>query len=158
ETGGARLWEVPTGKPRGAPLTQEETWAVAFSPDGQRLLTGGGNEAPQARGRAQLWFTRTGQSDGPGLTLDSAVRAVAFSPDSHGFVAVASSGAIQVVTRATGRGYGTKHPPFVRRAGFSDPGHFRVNALAMSPDGRTFVTAGADAQAFDLHDGSTVGT
>jgi WD40 repeat protein/Flp pilus assembly protein TadD len=156
--GGARLWEVPTGKPRGGPLTQEETWAVAFSPDGQRLLTGGGNEAPKPRGRAQLWVTRSGQPDGPGLTLDSAVRAVAFSPDSKHFLAVSSSGAIQVVNRATGRGYGTYHPPFVRRAGFSDPGNFRVNDLAMSPDGRTFITTGADAQAFDLSNGSAVGT
>jgi WD40 repeat protein/Flp pilus assembly protein TadD/tRNA A-37 threonylcarbamoyl transferase component Bud32 len=156
--GGAQLWEVATGQPRGGPLTQEETWAVAFSPDGQRLLTGGGNEEPRPRGRAQLWLTRTGQPDGPGLTLDSAVRAVAFSPDGKRILAVASSGAVQVVNRETGRGYGTHHPPFVRRAGFSDPGDFRVNAFAMSPDGRTFVTAGADAQAIDLHDGSPVGT
>jgi WD40 repeat protein/Flp pilus assembly protein TadD/tRNA A-37 threonylcarbamoyl transferase component Bud32 len=180
--GGARLWDVPTGAPHGAPLAQEGTWAVAFSSDGQRLLTGGGSEASPSqgrqrgfspdgrqmfyggrsetlpsRGRAQLWLTRTGQPDGPGLTLEGAVRAVAFSPDGKHYLAVSSSGAIRVVNRTTKEVYTTQHPPLVRRAGVSEQRHLRVTGLTMSPDGRTFVTAGTDAQAFALHNGSTVG-
>src|SRR5207253_4543543 len=55
----ARLWEVATGQPIGPPL-RHGNWvlAVAFSPDGQTIVTGGGGQA------ARLWRIATGRPRG----------------------------------------------------------------------------------------------
>ena len=53
-----------------------QVWAVAFSPDGQTLASGGGFEG------IYLWDVETGQSKGAPLIANTAqVEGIAFSPD-----------------------------------------------------------------------------
>ncbi len=55
----ARLWDVPTGQPRGPALKHDGgVIAVAFSPDGQTALTGSWDKT------ARLWDVNTGQLRG----------------------------------------------------------------------------------------------
>jgi serine/threonine protein kinase/WD40 repeat protein len=78
--GEARLWSVATGEelsPRLQPKNQ--VLAVAFSPDGKAILTGGGFY--YSSGQAQLWSAANGQELTNTLDHRGKVRAVAFSPD-----------------------------------------------------------------------------
>src|SRR5262249_61189473 len=71
--GPPRLWDADTGKLLRPLPHPSRVWAVAFSPDGRTLLTGGEDRA------ARFW-----DADGkPGPVLPHAwvVTAVAFSPD-----------------------------------------------------------------------------
>jgi WD40 repeat protein/serine/threonine protein kinase/tetratricopeptide (TPR) repeat protein len=79
-----RLWDVATGQPLGAPLLHQEAigslWdggegashAVAFSPDGQRILVNSGN-------KVHLWEIATGKPIGKPIPYEG--RFQAFSPD-----------------------------------------------------------------------------
>jgi WD40 repeat protein len=77
-----RLYEVATGKEvRALRGHTEPPWGVAFSPDGLRIVTGGGADET-----IKLWDPKTGQEiltvgGHPGL-----VTSVAFSPDGHKIV------------------------------------------------------------------------
>src|SRR5205807_2093428 len=84
--GTARLWDSATAQPRTAP--DPETGArrpvvlrhpgaiaaVAFSPDGKRVVIGGADQS------ARVW-TLAGQPRGQPLRHEGAVTALAFSPD-----------------------------------------------------------------------------
>src|SRR5581483_5096026 len=63
--GELRLWDVSTGQTRGTPRGFAVTvTTVAFSPDGQTLVTGSGHwvqSETSAPGDAQLWDVRSGQ-------------------------------------------------------------------------------------------------
>jgi eukaryotic-like serine/threonine-protein kinase len=156
--GAARLWDVATGQQRGAPLEHEGVvWSVAFSPDGRRVLSGGGRGRDGLKGQTQLWDAASGARVGPGLQPNAAVRAVAFSPDGQRFLSAASDGSIEVVDLASGKGFGVLHPsPSVPQTGRST-GSGAISAAAFSPDGRTFVTAGNGAQAWDAVTGERTG-
>jgi WD40 repeat protein/uncharacterized caspase-like protein len=111
--------------------------AVAFSPDGRFVLTGGSGNAA-----AQLWDLSTGRNirsfEGPA----PGVSAVAFSPDGR-FVLTGGvrDPAAQLWDAASGR--------LVRRFEGSSPG---VSAVAFSPDGRFVLTAGSGDTAVQLWD------
>jgi hypothetical protein len=74
----ARLWDAASGEPVGRPFSHKDAvLAVAFSPDGQCVLTGSQD------GTAQLWDAATGRPVGPPWRHPGSVRAVAFRPDSR---------------------------------------------------------------------------
>ena len=58
--GTVRLWDVPSGRPSGRPLSghTDEIWDVTFSPDGALLATA------SADGTARLWDVRSRQARG----------------------------------------------------------------------------------------------
>jgi WD40 repeat protein len=72
----ARLWATSTGEAAGPPLVhQGEVTAVAFSPDGGRVLTGSADHT------ARLWEAATGKPLGPPMSHPGPVERVAFGPD-----------------------------------------------------------------------------
>ena len=132
-----RLWDVCTGASLGpAAYHRQAAGAVAFSPDGSHILTGGDDGIFQLRRR------RADHPRNRELTLREAVGVVAISPD--GRIAVTGTkpplsgptadaeAEVQLWDLATGR-------PLAR---LTHSG--MVTAASFSPDGRTLATAGAD--------------
>jgi eukaryotic-like serine/threonine-protein kinase len=136
----ARLWDVKTGQPRGEPLQHlQSSWVlgVAFSPDGQTLLTGSGNyDTKSRRGDGQLWDVATGQLRCRLLGHKREVTAVAFRPDGKSVATASRDGTVRFWESATGR-------PTGRELRLRD----WVVALAYSPDGRKIVTGARDLTA-----------
>jgi WD40 repeat protein len=134
------VWDVETGE---VTLTltghEAEATAVAFSPDGQRLVTGARD------GTARLWDAASGEEQHTLLT-GAPVFDVAFSPDERFVVAGGDYGTVTVFDAAT-----------AERVGILE-GHNRnhlVFGLAFVPDGR-LVTAGLDgtARVWDVESGN----
>jgi RNA polymerase sigma factor (sigma-70 family) len=118
---------VPPAVGLGTPV-DERVLAVAFAPDGRRLITAGGNPV----GQLQVWDTVTNREL---VTLRGipGVRAVAFAPDGQTFATGDQHGQLQLRDAATGE---------ERAAVQAHDGG--VAALAYSPDGRFLVSAGPD--------------
>jgi WD40 repeat protein/serine/threonine protein kinase len=127
----AQVWNAGTGRRIGPPLKHTaRIRAVALSPDGRLLLTGGDDRV------ARLWETATGQPVGAPLVHASHVGLVAFSPDSKVALTGAKNGAARLWDTATGTAIGQplSHTDVVR-------------VLAFSPDGRLAATGSNDATA-----------
>ena len=75
--GTVRVWDIASGQPVGGPMTGDKNGlaSVAFSPDGQRVASGGATD-----GAVRVWDVASGQQIGPPLTrhIDDAVASVAF--------------------------------------------------------------------------------
>jgi WD40 repeat protein/serine/threonine protein kinase len=132
-----RRWELPTGRAIGTDLSHQE-WvrAVAFSPDGRAILTGGDDRV------ARLWETASGR---PLQVLyhQKPVWAVAFGPDGRRFLTASLGDAVRVWN-------GTPFPEPLHTLAHRGP----VRALDVSPDGKWVVTGAAD-WALHLWDSST---
>jgi WD40 repeat protein len=118
--------------------------AVAFSPDGNTVATGG------ADGNVRLWDAATQQEIGPPMSSDAQpVAAVAFSPDGTLVAAGSTDGNVQLWNTATQQEAGS-----ALVAGTAE-----VGALAFSPDGKLLATGGQDgtARLWDVTTGSQVG-
>jgi WD40 repeat protein len=118
----------PFSHPRvpGRPETPRIIRALAFSPDGKTLLTGGSDQL------ARRWDVVSGKEVGRPLEHPGPISSVAFSPDSQ-VIAIAGSQLLRLWDAATGMplGSGLAHPKEVLK-------------LAFRADGKTLVTAGSD--------------
>lgn len=112
--------------PRDLPALQAAGMVLAFSPDGSRLLAGARNECIAIYDVATTKLIKT-------LKLnDEWTYVIAFSGDGKRF-ATAGSGPVHLWDAATLTSVATE-------TGFQG----RINALAFSPDGRTFAAASDD--------------
>ena len=77
------MWDAATGQPVGEPLRGHEdaVCSVAFSPDGQRIVSGSADKT------LRVWDAATGQPVGEPLRgHEDGVWSVAFSPDGQRIV------------------------------------------------------------------------
>ena len=90
QTGIVRLWELPAGTPRGAPLTGLTGFAdtVGLAPDGRTAV------GADSAGNVLLWDVPTRSTIGDALPGPVAGRSAAasFTPDGHSVVVVSDTG------------------------------------------------------------------
>jgi dipeptidyl aminopeptidase/acylaminoacyl peptidase len=103
---------------------------VAFSPDGQTVLTGSWDKT------ARLWDAKTGQQKDSPLTHKDKVLSVAFSPDGQTVLTGCDDKTAHLWDVKTGQGKG---PPLTHAGG--------VTSVAFSPDGQMVVTGSLDKNA-----------
>jgi len=125
----AKVWEATTGREL---LTLKghsaRIWSVAFSPDGQRIVSGSGDRT------AQVWDGTTGQKLATLTGHVDQVRSVAISPDGRRIVTGSADQTLRVWEATTGRALLTLK------------GHgARVCSVAFSPDGQ-WIASGSDDQ------------
>ncbi len=140
----ARIWDVRTGQPIGAPLQHKGVVNNAsFSPDGARVVT------VSADTTAQLWDANTGEPVGPPLSHPDIVYGASFSPDGTRVVTAGGD--------ATARSWDSKTvlplgPPMKHQDA--------VYGASFSPDGSRIVTASGDttARIWNAHTGEPVGS
>jgi WD40 repeat protein len=130
--GTGRIWNWQTGQQRGVFAAGNPLLAVALSPDGRRLATGGYGAA------ALIWDVAQPAARPISLTHPATVRALAFSPNGRYLATAAEDGWLRVWDLAGGE---TGGPILLR-------GHAGqwVVSLVYSRDGETLTSAGGDGQ------------
>ncbi|MDA3646549.1 hypothetical protein LZ318_25425 [Saccharopolyspora indica] len=141
--GGARSWNVATGSQVRSVLGDSTVLSVAFSPDGNTLVTGADSETG---GGARLWNLATGQQIGPVLGGPNTVSSVAFSKDGDTLATSLGDEGVRLWDVATGRQIGPT---------FGESGSMDVDAVALSPDGKTLAAAMGSAMGVQLWDVAT---
>jgi WD40 repeat protein len=146
--GYARLWDVDTGKPLGAPLLRDGAGddllgvhALTFSPDGSKLLTGNGNRT------ACIWDAVTAKPIVWGLQHRAPVSSVAFSPDGKTVLSGSDDRRAKLWDARTGR--------FLHVLDHND----KVLAVAFHPDGKSVATLCqyGSVRLWDVETGRSVG-
>lgn len=115
-----RVWDRTTETHKYTLEHDGQVWAVAFSPNGQTLATGGGFEG------IYLWDAGTGRSTGnPLIASTGQVEGIAFGPDGHTLVVASGGKTIHVWDLPTNELRGT-----LVAEGYG------VRKIAISPDGK----------------------
>ncbi|MEV0391351.1 WD40 repeat domain-containing protein, partial [Nonomuraea sp. NPDC050643] len=124
------VWDVATGRRRGAPTGHaERVTSLAFAPTGALLLSGSADRT------ARLWDAASARPHGAPLTGHTKpVHAVAFGPDGTAIATGSDDRTVRLWDTATGRALG---PPLAGHGG-------GVRALAFTGDGRRLVAVAAD--------------
>jgi WD40 repeat protein len=154
-TGGAhgtvQVWEMRTGQRVGPGLRHAEAAqhirAVAFSPDGQKIVTGSEGILGQ-ESEARIWEIATGFSVGFPMRHQAAVCSVAFAPDGQTLVTGSVDKTARLWKASSGLPVGL---PLDHRGA--------VFATAFSPDGRLLLTGCDDktAQLWEARTGKRLG-
>jgi RNA polymerase sigma factor (sigma-70 family) len=135
EDGSTSLWDLATGKETKLPTNHVNketgegygTFAVAFSPDGKTLATGGRDHV------VKQWDVATGRHLCTMERHFSWVEILAMSPDGRTIASAGQDGVIRLWEAATGKD------------ACPQPGHLHsVCQVVLTPDGRTVLTASWD--------------
>src|SRR5262249_54580914 len=122
--GAVQLWDVATGKHKATLQGHRgAVWAVAFSPDGQTVATGGLDRM------VRHWDVATGKLRASQAHV-AAVHSVAFAPDGKTLVTGSGDGTLKVWDMAM-----TPNPSMLQHAA-------AVHSVAFSPDGKSLVATG----------------
>ncbi len=105
---------------------QEEVYAMAISPDGKMLATGGGGNT------VRVWEVPTGE-ERQHWSPEHSVRALSFSPDSKLVASGGSYNTVRVWQVATGKE--------LQRCPHEESGQTSIISLDFSPDGQTLASA-----------------
>ena len=144
-----RVYEVATGEAAGPYLEADgPVIAAALSPDGRTAATAIATKAQLDRsedvapsgegGRVRFWDWRTGRPRGDSVALPAHPRDLAYSPDGTLVVATCHGGQIVLIDPATGQVLARPDPGPPEKTDYRFPG------VRFGPDGRSFITWGAD--------------
>ena len=166
--GTAELWDSEAGQLIGELVGHtNEVYAVAFSPDGRRILTGSHDNT------AHLWDAESLRPVGPSLKHGGIVMCVGFSPDGRSVITGSADKTLRIWDVSDSDGSVFRHQGDIVDMIFSPDGNHvltvgddatariwnartaqplgkpmlhdaPVRTLAVSPDGKTLVTASAD--------------
>jgi WD40 repeat protein len=125
-----KVWDSGTGREAFELPSGHESFAVAFSPDGRYLVTGGSSQT------VQVWDAQTGHAVGTLGAHNRIIRGLAFSRDGHHLASVSTDG-IMKLWDATHLGEKQEARLTVR----ARPPQVALN-MAFSPDGRRLVAGG----------------
>ncbi len=131
---GNNLWDVATGSRKSSIAARYGARSIAFSPDGQFLVSGGTQQISTLPAVLELWETASGRKLRTFVGHNGSIDGVAFSPDGRTVVSVAKDTSFKLWDVTSGKLLHTLL------------GHVgNVNAVAFSPDGRTIVSGGSDS-------------
>jgi WD40 repeat protein/serine/threonine protein kinase len=131
---GVRIWDLQTGQEKGGQLNNSSAACAAFSPDGERLVTGGWDKT------VKVWDWRSGEEVLALAGHTDVLSAVAFSGDSR-LVSGSVDGTLRLWNAAP---LADNDPRYGRKLRGH---HLPVLGLAFSPDSRYLLTGSADGTA-----------
>jgi WD40 repeat protein len=134
-SGASVFGEPPPGKPFFQTIGTAEITSIAWSPDGESLLTG------DKEGRAVIWRLSTGRIVRDFHFADAPLARVAFLPDGQSLVLVNTLGETRIADSRTGDLQQTFLPASQAPEGMEHPDALQVfRDLAVSDDGVFLVT------------------
>jgi WD40 repeat protein len=132
--GAIRLWDYKTGKPiKELKGHNNRVWSLAFSPDGTRLISGGGHWNEKTNGELRIWDTATWKSLHEITAHEDLVFQIAIAPDSKTFATCSRDADVQIWDLGTGK-------PIQTLRGHSGA----VRTIAFSKDGARLYSGGFD--------------